>query len=227
VKIVAVSPHLDDAAFSAGGTLARRAREGAAITVVTCFTGNVGHPTGFALACQLDKGLPAHVDYMALRRAEDRAACAVIGAEPVHLPLLEAPHRGYESPAELFAARRAGDDAAGRLAPLLGPLVADADLILGPLCIGDHVDHYAVLDALAEVVPSGRLLLWEDWPYLDRARSLPGEPALRVALDAADRADRTSMCAAYATQLGFQFGGEAAMTARIGRIGEERFHRPG
>jgi LmbE family N-acetylglucosaminyl deacetylase len=227
VRVVAVSPHLDDAAFSAGGTLAKLAGEGAAVTVVTCFTGNVAAPTGFALACQLDKGLAPDVDYMALRRAEDGAACAVIGAEAVHLPFLEAPHRGYESAPALFGARLAGDDMADRLAPALAPLVEGAELVLGPLGIGDHVDHHVVREALARVADPARLLLWEDWPYLDRVGHAPPDPAMRVALGAAEREARVAMCGAYTTQLGFQFGGAEAMTARIRAIGEERFHRPG
>jgi LmbE family N-acetylglucosaminyl deacetylase len=117
--IVAISPHLDDAAFSVGGLLAAQARAGDRVTIVTCFTGNVPKPEGFALACQLDKGLGPEVDYMALRRAEDQVACAVIGAAAVHLPLLEAPHRGYASAPELFAARRDDD---GMLAPLTDAL---------------------------------------------------------------------------------------------------------
>ncbi|RZM10665.1 MAG: PIG-L family deacetylase, partial [Sphingomonas sp.] len=63
MKLLAISPHLDDAAFSAGGLLASCVDQGWAVTVATCFTGNVAHPTGFALACQLDKGLTADIDY--------------------------------------------------------------------------------------------------------------------------------------------------------------------
>ena len=226
--IVALSPHLDDAAFSVGGLLAARARAGDRVTVLTCFTGNVAAPTGFALACQLDKGLSPDVDYMALRRAEDRAACAVIGAHPIHLPLLEAPHRGYASAPELFGERR-DDDA--MLTPLteilaeyceaLGP-----DLLLGPLAVGDHVDHWLVRDALQAI---GRPhLLWEDWPYLTRAETRPAEPVRqRHRLAAADRADRVAMCACYTSQIGFQFGSRMAMTAAIGAIDAETLHAPG
>ncbi|MEK8106267.1 PIG-L family deacetylase [Micromonospora sp. M12] len=106
---MAVSPHLDDAVFSIGGTLAALVAAGWTVRVVTCFTASVPEPSPFALACQLDKGLAADVDYMALRRAEDRAACALLGVEPVHLPLAEAPHRGYPDPAALFAGVRADD----------------------------------------------------------------------------------------------------------------------
>ena len=61
MRVLAVSPHLDDAAFSVGGTLAALAAAGHQVTVVTCFTASVPDPDGFALACQLDKGLAAGV----------------------------------------------------------------------------------------------------------------------------------------------------------------------
>ena len=70
---LALSPHLDDAAFSAGGTLHALARAGWRVVVATVFTRSVPDPQGFALACQLDKGLDASVDYMALRRGLCRA----------------------------------------------------------------------------------------------------------------------------------------------------------
>ncbi len=225
--VVAISPHLDDAAFSVGGLLAARARAGNRVTVVTCFTGNVAHPTGFALACQLDKGLDAQVDYMALRRAEDVNACAVIGARAVHLPLLEAPHRGYASAPELFAARRDDDRV---LAPLTVALADQIDLLapdllLGPLAVGDHVDHWLVRDALAAT--GAPVLLWEDWPYLTRATERPREPVhQRHVLTDEDRAARTAMCAAYTTQLGFQFGSIERMRAAIAQIDEERLYSP-
>ena len=81
------------------------------------FTGNVAEPQGFALACQLDKGLGPEVDYMALRRAEDAQACGRIGATPIHLPMLEAPHRGYADAAELFRPPRCDDIVLGRAPP--------------------------------------------------------------------------------------------------------------
>jgi len=102
VKVaLAVSPHLDDAVFSAGALLARLATQGWRVVIATCFTASVPNPRGFALACQLDKGLASSVDYMALRRAEDADACAALGCEIVHLPFTEAPHRGYEDPLAL------------------------------------------------------------------------------------------------------------------------------
>ena len=67
-----VAPHLDDVVFSCGGTLAALADQGWRTVMVTAFTQSIVPAEGFALACQLDKGLAPDVDYMALRRAEDR-----------------------------------------------------------------------------------------------------------------------------------------------------------
>lgn len=223
--LVAISPHLDDAAFSVGGLLAAHARGGGRVTIVTCFTGNVAKPSGFALACQQDKGLAADVDYMALRRAEDLAACAVIGAAAVHLPLLEAPHRGYDSAPALFAARRDDDP---MLAPLTAALAAQIaalapDLLLGPLAIGNHVDHWLVRDALAATHAS--VWWWEDWPYAARARAARIDGPRRLhPLSPADRAARFAMCASYTTQIGFQFGSMAALEAALASIDEERLY---
>ncbi len=224
--ILAVSPHLDDAAFSIGGMLAAHARGGGRVTIVTCFTATMPDPAGFALACQLDKGLGPEVDYMALRRAEDDAACAVIGARAIHLPLPEAPHRGYDSAPALFAGRHAGDGILPALAAALRDALEDsaADVVLGPLAIGDHVDHWLVRDALLAAKPD--VLLWEDWPYVARVDRRPvAQPVRRHVLSEEDRADKAEMCECYASQIGFQFGSRAALSAALDAADSERLHR--
>ena len=226
MRLLAVSPHLDDAAFSAGATLAQLAAAGGEVTIATCFTGNVARPDGFALACQLDKGLAADIDYMALRRQEDLDACAALGARAIHLPYLEAPHRGYASARELFAGRRPDDGMVAEIARALCDLLAahEPDLVLGPLCLGDHVDHHVVRDALDTVIGARPLLLWADWPYADRQAPVAIPPALVVPLDDHGRAARLSACLCYRTQLDFQFGGKEALRHRIARIVSEAFY---
>jgi LmbE family N-acetylglucosaminyl deacetylase len=220
VRVVAVSPHLDDAAFSVGGTLAALADAGHEVTVVTCFTRSVPDPAGFALACQLDKGLPADVDYMALRRDEDAAAMAVLGAASRHLDLPEAPHRGYTSAPDLFAGVHEGDDVWRSVCAALADV--PGDLWLAPQALGAHVDHLQVLRAVAAL---GRpTLWWRDSPYVLRepgavpGPDLPGGlTPVELPQDAARRADA---CACYATQLGFQFGGPEPMRAALAGLPE-------
>ena len=229
--LLAISPHLDDAIFSAGGTLAQRAAQGWQVVVATCFTQSVPSPTGFALACQLDKGLLADVDYMALRREEDRAACSAIGADFVHLPLPEAPHRGYESAAALFAHPSASDSIEAPLTTMLEALVGDLQpaFILGPAAIGGHVDHVIVRRALTAIERGpASLLLWADFPYIDRDASafLPSPASFALEenkLAAEDFARKVAGCHAYASQLEFQFGSARAMADRLLKLDIERF----
>ena len=209
-----LSPHLDDAAFSAGTIIALLAAH-EEVVVATVFTRSVASPQGFALTCQTDKGFAPEVDYMAIRRAEDEAACAILGARAVWLDLPEAPHRGYGSALALFGARRE-DDALERVLATIAPLVSKASSVYAPLGLGDHVDHHLVRDAVETLRPD-RLMLWEDMPYALRLTERPPlttwPDASREADDAADEAfaRKLDACAAYRSQLTFQFGGEGPM----------------
>ncbi|MFE1600758.1 PIG-L deacetylase family protein [Methylobacterium sp. ID0610] len=235
---LALSPHLDDAAFSCGGTLAQLARRGWQVEVATLFTASVPDPAGFALACQLDKGLGPEVDYMALRRAEDAAACARLGAAARHVPLREAPHRGYGSAPALFGDLAPGDNVRPALADALRALLAETrpDLVLAPQAVGGHVDHVQLVLALRALVPERPVLWWRDFPYTVRhadpkepfRADFAGLPEAAVRLAAEDEAAKREACAAYASQLGFQFGGLAGLDSRLAvEEGRERFRMQG
>ena len=230
--LLALSPHLDDAVFSAGAALAARTDAGWRVVVATLLTGNVERPEGFALACQLDKGLGPEVDYMALRRAEDRRACALLGAEAVHRPLLEAPHRGYESSAELFGPPHDGDPVVWPLVQALRAVMAEVepDEVWAPRALGGHVDHVLLHRAVRATAPPVPLRWWTDWPYADRPAPADPEAATVAGLTwveepvAPGQASRKAdACAAYASQLGFQFGGEDSLRARLAAVIVERF----
>lgn len=235
---LALSPHLDDAAFSCGGTLSLLAGQGWRVILATLFTASVPHPTGFALACQTDKGLPPDLDYMALRREEDVAAAAALGVgAPLHLALPEAPHRGYDSAAALFGALRPDDWIAPVLAEILGELVdrVRPDLVLAPQAIGGHVDHVQVTGVFGRLPARAPVLWWRDCPYTARnapaepfAGELGGLPELTVALTPEAARAKRAACAAYASQIGFQFGGLEGLDQRLREEeGVERFRQSG
>ena len=234
---LALSPHLDDAAFSAGATLHALARAGWRTVVATVFTRSVPNPQGFALACQLDKGLAPDLDYMALRRDEDADACARLRAEPRWLPFAEAPHRGYGSAPALFAGLRADDTAAEAVTPALRALAAELrpDLVLAPQAVGGHVDHVALVHAIDRAGLDAPVLWWRDYPYAVRQESpaeplaarFSGLPERRVAATEDDRAARLAAALAYRSQLGFQFGGPEAARARLAGENGETFRVEG
>lgn len=224
---LAISPHLDDAVFSAGGLLARLSGAGWRVIVATVFTASVPDPQGFALACQLDKGLGADIDYMALRRDEDAAACACLGAEPLWLPFAEAPHRGYDSAAALFDGLQPQDGIVVRLSAALRDLVESRrpDMILAPQAVGAHVDHVAVVLAVIDCCKSVRW--WTDYPYGARPSVRPSPLETRfshfggekIGLAPEELQAKLDAVTAYGSQLGFQFGGIEAARAQIAQTG--------
>ncbi len=123
-----LSPHLDDVAFSCGGTLLRLTDDPRwRVALCTIFTASVPDPQGFALRCQTDKGIPAEVDYMALRRAEDaalrrfrqRRRCPAVGLSGGPAPRLRIPGgsvRGCPRRRRRLAASERGPDPSGRRA---------------------------------------------------------------------------------------------------------------
>ncbi|WP_205880452.1 PIG-L deacetylase family protein [Lichenicoccus roseus] len=227
---LALSPHLDDAVFSCGGTLARLADAGWRVVVATLFTASVPAPQGFALACQLDKGLEASVDYMELRRHEDATACDRLMAQARWLPFPEAPHRGYESAKELFGPVHAEDKAADLLRPALQDLLEQLrpDLLLAPQAIGGHVDHVIAVSAILSLATKSPMLWWRDFPYVVRAAERVPFADIMARLDEiavpVEPQPRSLACEAYESQLGFQFGGKDRLATMLAETGlQDRF----
>jgi LmbE family N-acetylglucosaminyl deacetylase len=155
-RVVIVSPHLDDAVLSLGATIARATRGGTAVTVLTVFGGD---PASTAPPNGWDRrgGFETAGDAASRRREENRAACAIVGAKPVALPLFGG---GYGAPREPDAVRQAVTDAAAGVDALLVPGF--------PLTNDDHRWLHTLL--VDERVPSVRLVLYAEQPYRHTVR---------------------------------------------------------
>jgi LmbE family N-acetylglucosaminyl deacetylase len=212
LQILAVSPHLDDAAFSAGATLATLIAHGHRVTLVTAFTASVEGP--------------AEVDVMALRRVEDMEAAARLGVQRlVHLPFPEAEHRGYDTPEARTGPLREDDDVAPDLRAALD-ILGSFDLILAPQALGDHVDHRQLRRALGlpgrcdDPAPVARfsrgpVALWRDTPHVLSGEDppTPGDDAVVISGDALKR--KLAACACYATKTEARFGTERRMRQEL------------
>jgi len=169
----------------------------------------------------------------------DRGGTAALGiAAPLHLPFREAPHRGYASAPELFADLRADDSIDRDIAPALGDLLATEapDLILAPQAVGGHVDHVQMVRALRSLRPGAPILWWRDFPYTVR-EATPKEPLAglfadmplhALSFEGGAQGRKLAACAAYTSQIGFQFGGEAGLAETLAREGGvERYRLSG
>ncbi len=228
-----LSPHLDDVAFSCGGTLLRLADDPAwRVVLCTVFAASVDDPQGFALRCQTDKGIAPEVDYMALRRSEDATFAELAGVDDAwHWQLREAPHRGYESPAELFSGERADDTVWQSIRDDLTSLDAELrpDVVFAPQGLGNHVDHLQTIRAVLGVYAGGHRVCWyRDTPYAIREPSARPARALenllliqkRVTLSGEALERKIVGCCLYVSQIKFQFGGADSVREKL-----TAFHR--
>src|SRR4051812_12224346 len=149
-RVVAVSVHLDDAIFSVGAALARAARRGADVTVLTVLAND---PDGDAAGGDWDAraGFASAADAARGRREEDRRACAAVGARPVWLPFGD---KTYGLGAEPEAVAGAVVDAVG-----------DADVVLLPGFPLLHEDHALVAGLLAGQVAAPLVGQFVEQPY--------------------------------------------------------------
>jgi LmbE family N-acetylglucosaminyl deacetylase len=150
VTAVILSPHLDDAALSAGDRIMQDD-----LRVVTVFA---GPPPAAVTLTQWDRLCAARSSAQRHeeRLAEDDAAMALLGRRGLRLDL---PERQYRT-AELDRAQ-----ITARLEPLLG---SAAEVWL-PAGIGGHPDHIEVREiVLGMIGPASRCVLYADLPYAIR-----------------------------------------------------------
>jgi LmbE family N-acetylglucosaminyl deacetylase len=214
--VLYLSPHLDDAALSCGGTLAAQVRRGETVLVVTVAAGAPPPGPLSAFAEAMHRSWQLGPDAVERRREEDRAACASLGADLVHLPLPDCIYRRtraadgwrYSSRADIFGPVHPEEEAAllGEIAAWLALLPSAARLV-APLGVGGHVDHQLVRRA-AEAGARPIAHYYAEQPYWARAPSaleaLRAQPAWTeecVTLDDADLAAKLAAVGAYGSQV--------------------------
>ncbi len=250
-----LSPHADDVALSCGGRIFDQTQHGAVAHVVTFFAATPP-PMAFSdFAEGQHAKWQTQQDAMAERRAEDRAAYAVLGAEPLYLDHFDCIYRLHpQTGAPMYASEEGifgevdpaeaewHETLAERIAPIAGLPRPDLTLY-APLTVGHHVDHQLIWRAAHALLSRGyRLTLYEDHPYAMRAgmldAALAGQPALQpevVHISDAAMDARIAAIACYRSQIKTLFGDLATMEAEVraycqtlaGGVGyAERYWRP-
>jgi LmbE family N-acetylglucosaminyl deacetylase len=152
LAIVAVSPHLDDAALSASVRL-----YGAHATVLTVFAGMPAPGLTVSLWDRLT-GASSSAERLAERLAEDAAVMSLLSARGSYLDEREVQYRQPEPAPDI-------DRLAGRIAEHL----TGASEVLLPAAIGRHPDHVLARDAgLRAAAATGHrdVVLYADFPYV-------------------------------------------------------------
>ncbi|HWQ12887.1 MAG TPA: PIG-L family deacetylase [Roseiflexaceae bacterium] len=223
-----LSPHLDDAALSCGGSIAAHLAQDARVLVVTLCTASPPPEGPFNAVAQefhADWGLEA-ADVMAVRLGEELLAMERLGPDFFWAGMLDAIYRvphAYTSRETLFSTPVPDDPLHAELRQLLAALRARAPhaTLYAPLGVGDHVDHLVAYDAaLATAGPA--LAFYEDVHYvlqpgaLERRLAAVREPLAPSLIDISAVLERKiHAIAAYGSQVPELFGGEAQMASQI------------
>ncbi len=225
---VFLSPHLDDAVLSCGGTIARLSSEGHRVLVVTVFAqGKRGALSPFARRHL--RIWDAQEDAMRLRQQEDREALALLGAEAWHGQYADAPFRRhpvdgrwlYTSDKTLFGLPDPSEgDFPHRIAGEVSTiLVQPPKFIYVPLGLGRHVDHVHVAAAGHILARAGYPVLWyEEYPYAAQMqrRSRPGWHALISRVREQDVERKMQAILRYRSQIPSLFGHPKEVARRVG-----------
>lgn len=228
---VYLSPHLDDAALSCGGTIWKQVQAGQRVVVVNVFAGVPDYARLPAFAREKHAVWGSPDDVVAARRAEDQAALALLGADVVYWEYLDCIYRLdgaralYPGEAYLWGDVDPADSA------LCKQIVADIENVLSeageatcyaPLGIGHHVDHQIVRDVGLALVRRGRRVwFYEDFPYAwrhyqnatDRDDPLPHD--WEVETQPIEIEPKIAAIACYRSQVPDLFGSEAAMAEAV------------
>jgi LmbE family N-acetylglucosaminyl deacetylase len=219
-----LSPHLDDAALSCGGSIAAQRAAGKRVLVVTLCTAAPApdmHFSDLALEFHRKWGL-APAEVVAARLQEERRALEILGADSYWAGMFDAIYRypqAYNTRGSLFNMPAPADPLLPALHQFIGDLRerAPGATFYAPFGVGSHVDHLITHAAARDVLGDG-LLFYEDLPYaarpgvLDqRLAALGGRPTSRtIAIDATFDT-KIDAIKAYASQLVELFGGMDGM----------------
>jgi LmbE family N-acetylglucosaminyl deacetylase len=166
-RIVVLSPHFDDAAMGAGQMLIRHAD--AKTAVITVLGGRPPSYPDPPSPWDALGGFRAGDDVVAVRREEDRAAMAVLGADPVWLDF---PDHQYLDPAD----RPRPQEVAPVLDEAIAALEPTAVFLPMGLANPDHILTHAAALIVRERHPEWPWFAYEDHGY----KHLPGVLAWRV-----------------------------------------------
>ena len=191
-----LQPHFDDAALSAGGTVALQRATGQRPLIVTVFAGIP--PAGttispYARQMQESTGLGHDAaEAVRKRRAEDAAAADILGADTLWLDFLDAVYRGnpplYATEEQLFGAVNNADlHLDEELAAVFSNIAERAPIaaIYAPLGVGHHVDHLLVCSAADRLAQrKANVKFFEDFPYVTQPGALEArQRELNIAME--------------------------------------------
>ncbi len=228
MRYLFLSPHLDDVILSCGGIIHRLSSTGDSVMILTIFAGNPPSTiySDFARSLQLRWGLPENP--MPCRRKEDKTACAIIGATPIHLPIPDCiyrikPDNEYLVTKEEDLFQEIGssqDDVVQQVTQRIQEQLISSDILVSPFAIGDHIDHRIVRKA-ATTLHHESFYLFAVYPYttIENSSILGQLPAdameMQYSISTIDITFWKQSIAAYQSQISTFWNSEYQMMEKL------------
>jgi len=183
MRWIYISPHLDDAALTAGGFIYEQTRTGIPVEIwnIVCGFPPPGELTPLAQLMHFQWNSGSAEETVNMRRAEDAKATGILGATASYFDVPDCIYRRGPDGEPLYAnifvePHEAEVGLPDQIAQSLLPLLQPDDRVICQLGVGGHVDHILVRQAAEQL---GRPLWYTaDQPYLFKQ---PGELAGFVA----------------------------------------------
>ncbi len=167
-----LSPHLDDAALSCGGLIAERVASGDSVEIWTICAGDPPARPLSPFASELHRRWGTGREAIAVRRAEDFAACQVLKATPRHFSIPDCIYRCDPATGEpliqfnedLF--RKLPESQVSLVEELSSQLtdrLTNGYKVVAPMTLGNHIDHQLVRRAAERL--NFPLWFYADYPY--------------------------------------------------------------
>jgi LmbE family N-acetylglucosaminyl deacetylase len=154
-RVLVLAPHMDDEVIGCGGTLAKHADNGCAITVAVLTDGGLGDPVMEATPMPPTVRAQARRALTELRKEESRAAARCLGVKGLHF---------LDFPDGELAEAPGAREAVARVVADCGP-----DVLYAPFVTDRQKDHRATADLVAALAPRWPDLLvlgYEVWSPL-------------------------------------------------------------
>jgi LmbE family N-acetylglucosaminyl deacetylase len=225
MRYIYLSPHLDDAALSAGGLIHDFTQTGNTAEIWNIFCGfpPEGELSPFAQELHLEWGTSSAEETIHIRRAEDEKAAAIIGAKTIFFDFLDCIYRRSLEGDWLYAdvylpPHEADADLPIHIAESIYVHLARDDVLICQLSVGSHVDHVIVRQA-AELLERP-LLYSTDIPYLFKFPDefAPKSVGMKEKLYSVSEAGLRSWqdaSAAYMSQISTLFGSEQDLRDKL------------
>jgi LmbE family N-acetylglucosaminyl deacetylase len=151
MRWIYLSPHLDDAVFSAGGLIYDQTQAGIPVEIWTCMCAFVPEEavSPYAQLIQTQWGFSSAEETARRRRLEDQSAAAILGAQTAYLDFQDCIYRRAANGEWLYrdvlqSPRPEDAEVSSQIAEAISARLKPDDTIVCPLSIGSHIDHVLV-----------------------------------------------------------------------------------